>query len=164
MRKALFILGELDDRDVIFLSREGILRQMAAGDTLIEAGSIVDQLYFIMGGDFEVQSRSGRDLARLQLGDVVGEMSFIERRPPDAHVIAVTGARVLAVSQEALLAQFDRDPAMAARFYRALAKFLSDRLRTMSMDGPQELDEMVLDTVQQAGERFSRLVAMVEGR
>ena len=53
---------------------------------------------------------------------------------------------------------------MAARFYRALAVFLSDRLRSRSGGSAEELDEGLLDTVQQAGERFVRLVRMLEGK
>ena len=52
---------------------------------------------------------------------------------------------------------------MAARFYRALAVFLSDRLRSSS-GGAEVFDEGLLDTVQQAGERFVRLVRMLEGK
>jgi hypothetical protein len=45
----------------------------------------------------------------------------------------------------------------AMRFYRAIAGFLSERLRATT-GGPAELDEGLLTNVQQAGERFIRLV------
>jgi CRP-like cAMP-binding protein len=161
MRKALYILGELDDRDIIFLSQAGTVQRLAPGERLIDAGRMVDHLYFVTDGALEVTSRAGRQLARLELGEVVGEMSFVEKRPPDANVVAATAARVLAVPRETMLAEFDRDAAMAARFYRALAIFLSDRLRASNADGLGEIDETILDTVQQAGERFTRLVALL---
>jgi len=165
MRKALYILGELDERDLIFLAREGAVNALGAGDALITEGRRVEHLFFVTSGELAVRDRAGRQLARLGLGEVVGEMSFVESRPPDASVVAIEASRVLAVPRHAMLAAFERDPAMAARFYRALAIFLSDRLRSMSNQGsPGEIDEMILDTVQQAGERFTRLVAMLEGR
>ena len=72
---------------------------------------------------------------------------------------------VLAVPRKALLAAFERDTGFAARFYRAMAIFLSDRLRSATTDGPDdELDEGLLDTVHQAGDRFVRLLSLLSGR
>jgi CRP-like cAMP-binding protein len=164
MRKALYILGDLDDRDIIFLSRAGSVRQLAANAPLITAGEAVQDLFFITDGTFDVLSRSGDRLAELGQGDVTGEMSFIEKRTPDANVVArAPGGRVLAVPRAAMLEAFERDTAMAARFYRALAVFLSDRLRSMSGGRGADIDEGLLDNMQQAGERFVRLVRMLEG-
>ena len=84
---------------------------------------------------------------------------------PCASVTAQGHARVLAIPRRAILEEFDRDSGFAARFYRALAVFLSDRLRSAtSQDGGDELDEAVLDTLHQAGDRFIRLVALLDGR
>ena len=165
MRKALYILGDLDDRDIIFLSGAGTVRKLSGGSAMITAGQQVEHLFFITDGSFEVVTRAGVRLAELGLGDVAGEMSFVEKRLPDASVLAQpAGGRVLAVPRAAMLAAFERDTAMAARFYRALAVFLSDRLRSTSGGANQELDEGLLDTMQQAGERFVRLVQMLEGK
>ena len=165
MRKALYILGDLDDRDIIFLSGAGTVRQLSSGSALITAGQQVEHLFFITDGSFAVLNRAGARLAELGVGDVAGEMSFVEKRLPDASVVAqASGGRVLAVPRAAMLAAFERDTGMAARFYRALAVFLSDRLRSTSGGGSEEIDEGLLDTMQQAGERFVRLVHMLEGR
>ncbi|MND06060.1 hypothetical protein D3C83_272110 [compost metagenome] len=48
--------------------------------------------------------------------------------------------------------------AFAARFYKAVATFLSDRLRKATdPDDDDELDDSVLDNVDRAGARFSLL-------
>ena len=167
MRKALYILGDLEDRDLIWLSRSGTVRSLAPGETLIRAGREVAELYFVTDGRLAVTTGSGEAVAILSLGDVVGEMSFVEKRPPSATVAAIEESRVLAVPREAILAEFDRDKGFAARFYRALAVFLSDRLRSATANDPGaagELDEAILDTVSQAGDRFIRLVTLLEGR
>lgn len=164
MRKALYILGELEDRDIIWLSRAGEVRGLGAGEMLIEAGREVTELYFVTDGTLEVTTGAGR-IAILALGDVIGEMSFVEKRLPGASVAALDDARVLAVPRDAILAEFERDSGFAARFYRALAVFLSDRLRTATAPGDGgELDEAILDTLHQAGDRFIRLVGLLEGR
>lgn len=164
MRKALYILGDLEDRDIIWLSRNGTQRDLAAGEVLIAAGREVTELYFITDGSFAVDAR-GQLLARLALGDAVGEMSFVEKRLPGASVTALEPSRILAVPRDAILAEFERDNGFAARFYRALAAFLSDRLRSATaQDGAgDELDETVLDTLHLAGDRFVRPVALLEG-
>lgn len=164
MRKALYILGELEDRDIIWLSRHGRVRGLDPGETLIEAGREVRDLYFVTDGSLAVTVH-GASIATLTLGDVIGEMSFVEKRLPSASVSAIDSARLLAVPRDAILAEFERDTGFAARFYRALAIFLSDRLRSATTpyhDG--ELDEGILDSIHQAGDRFIRLVGLLEGR
>jgi CRP/FNR family transcriptional regulator, cyclic AMP receptor protein len=164
MRKALYILADLDDRDIGWLAKMGEVRSFAAGETLIAAGHAVEHLFFLTDGTLEVTGPKNTRLAVLELGEVVGEMSFVEKRMPSATVKALTAARVLAVPRAAMLAEFARDAAMGMRFYRALAVFLSDRLRTASGVDDNELDEGLLDTLSIAGDRFIRLIAMLEGR
>ena len=169
MRNSLFILSDLDDRDLIWLNAAGALRRLGPGDRLIEAGREVRHLFFVIDGSLAVTLPDGRRVATLGSGDVVGEMSFVEKRPPSASVVAEGTARLLAVPRDAILARFEGDAAFAARFYRALSVFLSDRLRTATggtvgegADG--ELDEGLLDTMHVAGDRFIRLIALLEGR
>ena len=167
MRKSLYILGDLDDRDIIWLSRHGSRRSISAGSALVAAGRDPEALFFVTDGRFRVSRADGRVVAELGAGDVVGEMSFVEKRPPSADVTALTDGRVLAVPRDAILAAFREDPGMAARFYRALAVFLSDRLRVtteQSGDSAGELDEGLLDTLHIAGDRMLRLIDMLEGR
>jgi CRP-like cAMP-binding protein len=164
MRKALFILGELEDRDILWLSHHGIQRDVAAGDWLIRAGRDIDELYFVLDGSFEVSSARGH-VATLALGDVIGEMSFVEKRPPSADVRASTPAKILAIPRPAILSAFAADDGFAARFYKALAIFLSDRLRSHTGQADDnELDDAILDTVHQAGDRFVRLLSLLNGR
>ena len=165
MRKALFILGDLEDPDIVWLSRNGTVHTLEAGEVLIREGHAPADLFFVTDGGFAVTAQ-GRKVAEVSLGDVLGEMSFIEKRLPSATVTAAQRSRVLAIPRAAILAAFAADPGFAARFYRALAVFLSDRLRSATAPGgsDDELDEAVLDSVSMAGDRFVRLVAMLEGR
>lgn len=173
MRKALYILGDLDDRDLIWLASEGSLRIVAPGGTVIRAGSPVHDLYFVTEGELTVTTPSGRAVARLGVGDVIGEMSFVEKTSPSVSVAVPVSARgstrLLAVPRETLLRAFASNPAFAARFYRALAVFLSDRLRATTAtageeDVDNELDEGLLDNLHVAGDRMLRLIDLLEGR
>ena len=166
MRKALYILGELDDADIGWLARHGRTRNLAKGEQLIAAGREVRELYFVTEGQLAVATPGGLRLSTMAVGDVVGEMSFVEKRLPSASVTALDPVQILAVPRDALLAAVEKDTGFAARFYRALAIFLSDRLRSATAEGPgdDELDEGLLDTLTQAGDRFVRLLNLLSGR
>ena len=112
-----------------------------------------------------------REVARLRPGEIVGEMSFVDSRPPSATVQAVEPSSVLAIPRLGLAARLIQDAPFAARFYRAIAVFLSDRLRsTVGLLGygsgqtledqasyADEIDTAVLDNVSLAGARFDIL-------
>ena len=165
MKKALYILADMDDRDILWISSAGSIRMLAPGETLIAAGEPVNDLFFVTEGSLDVTA-AGHHVATLTTGDVIGEMSFVEKRPPSASVSARENAHVLAIPRDAILAAFEADQGFAARFYRALAVFLSDRLRTATSGGEDdgELDEGLLDSLSQAGDRFVRLIGLMEGR
>lgn len=175
MRKALYILGQLNDHDIEWMIEHGRRESIPAGDILIQQGQPIEFLYLTLSGHLSVidEKMGGKELAQLGSGEVVGEMSFIDARPPSATVKAGEETTVLALSRTALQARLDENAPFAARFYRALAIFLSDRLRaTVSRLGyggdtgqideedlqDDELDLNVLDTVHMAGNRFDLIL------
>ena len=167
MRKALYILGDLSESDVLHLADTGVTVELAQGEVLVRAGRPVENLYFVTAGQLEVRLPNGEAVATLGVGDVIGEMSFVEKRSPNTDVVATEASRLLAVPRDGLEAELARDPAFAARFYKALATFLSDRLRTMTAGADSagdDLDERLLDMVHVAGDRMLRLIALMDGK
>ena len=171
MQKILFILGQLNDDDVEWLITEGERRKFPQGVSLIEEGQKNDFLYILLEGYVSVSVEGKGELDVLGAGEVLGEMSLVDSRPPSATVTALEDCYVLALSHRELRGQVEQDHSFGMRFYRALATFLSQRLRTEHaaefdediglLDGREqegELDANVLDTVQMAGARFDRLV------
>jgi len=160
MRKVLFIFGQLRDTDVEWLAKHGRRKRLPSGSVLIHEGVSVDTLYIVLEGQLLViQDRTKREIARLGVGELVGEMSFIEARPPSATVRAATDVVVYAIGRQQLQQHLSQDEGFGARFYRAVAVFLSDRVRKMTGDegdagSADELDDSVLDTVDRAGARF----------
>ena len=189
MRRALYILGELSDEDIVWLAGEGARLEVESGHVLIRAGEPVDTLYLVIDGQLLVTLPGGQRLAELGPGDIVGEMSLVEKRPPAVSVSSAGPCELLAVPHAALREALRSNLGLAARFYRALSIFLSDRLRGtvsrlgygasgedahaeaanasargLDSQGPQpldELDEVVLDSVHLAGDRLRRLVELV---
>jgi CRP/FNR family transcriptional regulator, cyclic AMP receptor protein len=180
MRKVLFLFGQLNDDDVEWMLAAGARRFVPAGNTLIEQGIPVDAVFILLEGKLAVwlKSRRGpeREIARLNAGEIVGEMSFVDARPPSATVRAVEDSTVFAISKAVLNAKLQTDQGFAARFYRALAIYLSTTVRERHRalwgagtgeiveeeeDEGDELDPNVLDGVYLAGERFDRMVKRV---
>ena len=172
MRKVLYLLGQLTDADVDWLVRNGRKERVAPGTALIRERQPIGAVYVLLGGTLEVTGTGLVAPVRLGSGEVVGEMSYLEARPPSATVTAVTPCTVLAVPRAVLSAQLVGDPGFAARFYRALAMFLSQRLRSTvhrfgygaapslheDEDDDDELDFQVLDNVHMAGGRFEAVL------
>ncbi|MBI2893079.1 MAG: cyclic nucleotide-binding domain-containing protein [Deltaproteobacteria bacterium] len=159
MRKVLFIFGQLTDSDVEWMGKQGRRRRVPANSVLIQEGQPVDTVYIVLQGELcVVHGGSRREIARLGAGEIAGEMSFVDTRPPSATVRAVTDSVVYAVSKQALEKGLDQNVAFAARFYKAVATFLSDRVRKATdPDYDDELDDAVLDNVDRAGARFTAL-------
>ena len=178
MRKVLFLFGQLNDDDVEWMLRAGRRRALREGEVLIEQGVPVEDIYFLLEGRLAVwlKPRRGpeKEIARLNAGEIVGEMSFVDARPPSATVKAVEDSTVFGISKAILTAKLQADPGFAARFYRALAIYLSTTVRERHRalgygsdsdfdeeDEGDELDPNVLDGVYLAGERFDRMVKRV---
>ena len=165
LKKVLYFLGTLDDQDIDWMVRNGNRKAVPAGARIIAEGQPTEWLYFILSGEFSVSSsRSGAELARLGPGEILGEISFVDSRPPSATVTAVTDSAVGAVPVSSLERKMDRDAAFASRFYKAIAVALADRLRVGAPGGKADGDEddmdvpsHLLDTIAIAGTRFADL-------
>ncbi len=170
MRKVLFILSELADGDVEWMIENGTRTPVPAGTLLIEEGRPLELLYVVLDGQLAVSlaALGGREVARLQAGEILGELSFLDSRPPSASVGAVVDSAVLSIPRARLAAKLQQDSAFAARFYRALGVFLASRLRRSQqrlgydshrildddVEHEDELDPQLLGQVALAGARF----------
>jgi bacteriocin-type transport-associated protein len=178
MRKVLFLLGQLDDSDVEWIIAHGTRQHVAAGTVLIQEGRAINSLYILLDGVLEV---SGTHFAgnpiRLSSGEIVGEMSMLDSRPPSATVIAAEDSVVFALARDELAAQLQGDAEFAARFYRSLAMFLSHRLRNVyqqlgygrdesleeDVQYQDELSPELLDNVHLAATRFDHVLQRLLG-
>lgn len=173
MRKVLYILGQLNDEDVEWMARTGRRITARGGDVLIHEGRTTGDLFFVLGGEAVVKVAGVGEVARLGRGEVVGEMSLVDSAPPSATVETTPGALILAIDKRAIEARLREEPGFAGRFYKALAIFLADRLRTTTnrmkssnrLDTgtimEDELDEAILDQVSLAGVRFEHMLSIL---
>jgi CRP-like cAMP-binding protein len=173
MRSLVYLFGELEDADVDWLVSVGVRRSISPGAVLMTVGQPSSDLFIVLDGTFAVTITgvTTTEVGRLTRGDIVGEMSFVDGRPPSATVMAVDRAIVLAVPRTEVAAHLSRDPRFAARFYKALVMLLADRLRSAHQrvsgagldlsEDVFDVDEVAsdtLDTLFLAGQRIERLL------
>jgi CRP/FNR family transcriptional regulator, cyclic AMP receptor protein len=131
MKKALYMLSEFSDRDFDWLMNAGKRKTVPAEGILIYEGEPTDAFYLVLQGTLtvSVEAMGGEEIARLSTGEIVGEMSFIDARPPSATVRALEDSMVWAIPRMKLAAKLLQDVEFASHFYHAIAVFLADRLR-----------------------------------
>ena len=162
MKEIFNILNALEIEDVDWLLMNGRERRIKSDTVLIEEGAHPGSIFIVLQGLLGVKNSAVSSTDRLALlgpGEVLGELSFLDKRPASASVIAVEGSMVLELSNEMLEPRLEEDPRFAVRFYRALALGNAIRLRNTVKKLGTELNEV--DEVQQT-ERSSDWEILLE--
>jgi histidine ammonia-lyase len=179
MDKVLYILGQLADQDVDWMLAVGNSKRLPTGTILIQEDKPIDAVYIVVEGTVSVSSKAsdGREIIRRGRGELLGEISFIDAHLPTATVRAIDDITVFALARDQLSAKLARDTEFAARFYRAMAVFLSDRMRESGRapgitgarasdedddEGPRASNENVTLAISRL-ERFMNHMVAVEG-
>lgn len=174
MRKVLLIFSELTDADVEWLARAGERIRFEAGTTLIPIDSRVEKIYFVLDGRVAVKARSGAVIAQMGSGEIVGEMSLVDPAPTAVSVEISAESTLLCITDAQVREKLAADLGFAARFYRALCVFMADRMRQTTtrlgsgnaahdLQGKDELNDDLLDSVHLAGARFDRMLKRLAG-
>ena len=171
MRKVLHLMAALSDTDVEWLSAHGRVHHVLKGTTIIQQGQPFEALMVLLEGQLSVRlgEHDGYEIATLYPGEVLGEISFVDERPPSASVVVVHNSHVLAIDRETLRAKLEGESGFAARFYRGLALFLASRQRATTAhlgygrgsSGPQEAEAVEgseLEGISIAARRFDEML------
>ncbi|NJR49608.1 MAG: cyclic nucleotide-binding domain-containing protein [Leptolyngbyaceae cyanobacterium CSU_1_3] len=144
------LLKELSSSDIDWILATGQREEITAGTTLLRQGTPVNALYILLDGALTVTvaqaddnpigrafaaleggELSGREIARLSKGEVVGEMPFLASYQSSTTVKAAKKSLVLMIPQQQLLEKMQADITFAAHLYRAIAVLLAHRLEQM---------------------------------
>ncbi len=167
MKRVLFLLGHLNDLDIEWMINNGHKETIRSGDILIHRDEPIESLYIILSGQLSIRDgiTNINEIAAVGPGEILGEMSFLESRPPSVSVMATEPCEIYVVSKELIEERMRTDLQFRSNFYYALALFLSNRLRKttdqLGFGNPEDaelIDTNVLDGVAQAGARFSRIL------
>jgi CRP-like cAMP-binding protein len=128
-------LSRLDDGDRARLERIGQTLELEPRHHLLVRGERGGDVYRVERGQLEIVDRRSRPEVVVDVlgpGELVGEMGFIDGAPRSADAFASPGCVVtrwpVLELQEALAA----DAAFAARFWRAMAEEVADRVREVT--------------------------------
>ena len=109
------------DRDV--LSADADIVAFKSNELILKEGSANTTIYTIVSGEVSITSSIGEhemELHRLGVGEVIGEMSFIDNDPVSADVIARGEVTLSAIDTEMLAQYILKDPFFFGRFYNGI--------------------------------------------
>ncbi len=123
------------ERETLFAMAEG--RTFRSGESIIEEDTMPDAVYVITAGEVRVtrgisQTVSADFAGPLGLGELIGELSFIDGTPASATLLADGNVETLRLGHDDLNAMIATDPAIAGRLYHSLLKLLVHRLRVVN--------------------------------
>jgi len=123
----------LRDEEHQQLLKDSERKAFKPGEILIHEGSKQASLFIIVKGEVKVQRDHegfAIELSRHGVGEIFGDMSFIEGQAASASVIAGDEeVLVFIITHNHVSTLMGQNPAFAARFYQSLAEILSRRLR-----------------------------------
>lgn len=107
-------------------SKESI--RLMPGEYLLHEGEESFEMYYVQSGTLGVLKRKGdleQSIGTIIAGEVVGEMSFLDKQPRSASVKAVTECVLVVIPHEKLNATLESLP----KWFTALLSTLLERLR-----------------------------------
>ncbi|MGV0027018.1 cyclic nucleotide-binding domain-containing protein [Phormidesmis priestleyi] len=126
------LLQELSNQDIDWMATTGHSLDVEAGTTLVQPGQPIEALYILLEGaltvSLETNSSSKLDIARLSIGEIIGEIPFLEPYSPSTTVRALTQSRVLTIPRSTLTLKLQDDSSFATHLYRASAVLLANQL------------------------------------
>jgi CRP-like cAMP-binding protein len=102
----------------------------AKGKRILAEGEDPGGIHLIRAGKVRVERSGGATpIATLGLGEIFGEISFIDKSGASASVVAEEDTAIDFISNASLEALFAESPQLAVRLYRSVALVLAGRLR-----------------------------------
>ena len=134
LRKVLTLFANLQEQDVFKLAGLGRLHRVQPQTLLLNQGDEVSALYLVLSGEAEIVFTLGGKpevVGTSRRGEFLGEMSLLlnDQKGASAGVRSSQGMDLLMLERSTLVKELERNPSLAARFYRGLACMLSRRSR-----------------------------------
>lgn len=131
--EALDIFEHLQASEVQWLLASAEFKTVEPHTYLLREGDPPANIFFVADGLFEVSVYSGEGtiikVGRLGPGDVIGEISWLDRKSASGSVKAIETGMVMCLHTAALDAKLEADPVFAAHFLRGVATLVVQRLR-----------------------------------
>ncbi len=119
------LFSSCSSKDLERIAKAGDRVTFAKGVMMMKQGDSGREAFIILSGKATVK-RSGKKVAALGTGTVVGELSLFDHGPRTATVICDTECQVLVISRGSFLRVIDKVPALSHKLFGALALRIRD--------------------------------------
>jgi uncharacterized membrane protein len=124
MMKGVELFEHLGDADRRQMAEVVDLRQLAAGETLFQAGEPGDSLFIVRSGEVElyIKDTTGQKivLTAAKEGEIFGELALLHNSSRTATAVALADTDLLELDRDDLLLLFQRTPAAALGLLAAM--------------------------------------------
>lgn len=117
-------------RELKLVAKAAKQRSVSANTTLMTEGEPGDTMLVLLVGGATV-TKSGRKLAELKSGDVVGELGPLTRAARNATVVTKTASDYAEISRKDLYKLIDHAPGFSRKLLEALANRVRDTDRKL---------------------------------
>ena len=124
-------LAALSQPDLARLAGAFTLREYPDGHVFIREGDSGDEVFLLVGGEIQVLRR-GAEMNRMRPGALFGLMALVDAGPRSATCRGDGSCQVATLSRADSEALFQRAPAIALAFQRAVAKQLAQDFRHLN--------------------------------
>jgi hypothetical protein len=118
----------LTEREFAKLLAVGQWREVGAGERLVRRGEALHRLIVLASGRARVEV-DGKPTAELRAGCLVGEMSFVTGRAPNADVIAMEPTRAVSWQDDVLRKLLDTNAELRAAVQQVIGEDLIAKLQ-----------------------------------
>jgi len=136
--KSVYLFADLGGGERAEFGKIAEALTLPAEHTIFGVGDSATALYLIQEGSVRITTTSPGarliDVATLGPGSHFGEMALIDHAPRSATATTLEPTTAFRFDYGKIRALLERSPPIAAVFYRALAHFLSNRLRQTTTD------------------------------
>jgi 7-keto-8-aminopelargonate synthetase-like enzyme len=129
-------LPNLNKEDIAKILKNAEIGTYEAGATILKQGEAHGVLLMVQKGTIQIivgHQEQEIIIAECGEGEILGEMSMLDRKGASSTLIAKTDVQLARISQVALARLTDADPEFGMRFYQSLAVVLVGRLRKLNM-------------------------------
>jgi len=120
------LFSQCSKRELRLVAKLAKTKRIPAGENLTVENEPGDTMFVMLSGRATVH-KSGRKIAALGMGDVVGELAALSRGPRNATVTAVTDVEIASVGRREILRLVEDAPG----FSRKLLEAMANRIREL---------------------------------
>ena len=119
------LFSSCSSKDLEKIAKAGDRLTFEKGEVLTKQGDPGKEAFIILSGKATVK-RSGKKVATISTGSVVGELSLLDHGPRTATVVCETECQVLVIGRGNFLRVIDKVPALTHKLFAALAMRIRD--------------------------------------